>query len=148
MPVILVANSNAASLPKEAAAVQTAGTVIRASLAEAGYRVYGKVYDPSTRLKIGYAVFIDLRHEIILSRASLRIEAIVEEHPSGRHLGRIEQISKSPIRIPEKCTAVCMGARLGPETKQLARRIARDLDARLRTHFRLSRNAKRPARDW
>lgn len=148
MPVILVANANTASLPKEAAAVRTAGMVIGAALAEAGYHVFGKISAASTGIKIGYAVFVDIRNEIILSRASLRIEATIKEHPSGRHLGRIENITKSPIRIPEKCTAACLDTRLGPPTVQIARRVARELDARLRTHSRLSRNTERPSRDW
>ena len=146
--IFLISDANAASLPREAAAVRTAGTVIGAALANAGFSVFGKVSDASAGIKIAYAVFIEIRREIILSRASVRIEASVEKQPNGRQLGRIEKKSNSYIRIPEKCTAACAETRLGPETVRIARRLAHGLEIQLRKYSRLPRAAERRTRDW
>ena len=147
-PVILVADVGTISVPIKASAVRTAGKVIGAVLVEAGYHVYSKISDASAGIKIRYAVFNDIRHEIILSRASVRIEASMVMHPGGRHLGRVEQISYTQIRIPENCVGTCLEARLEPTITKIAHRVARGLDIQLRKYSHLSRRGQHPSRDW
>jgi hypothetical protein len=122
--------------------------VIAAELTRVGFLVFENSADAPSGLKINYAVYADIRRGMYLTRASVRIEARIFGHPNGRHLGRIAKYSDSHIRIPESCVGSCVDRRLGSASVEIAHRVARALDIRLREHSRLSRNAERSSRDW
>lgn len=146
--IILAPDANKASLSRDAPAVRNAGIVIAAALARAGFFVFENPAGASSGTKIFYAVYADIRRGIYLTRASLRIEARIFAHPGGRHLGRIEKLSNTQIRIPESCVGSCVDTRLGSAALEIARRLAHALDTRLREFPPVARIAERASRDW